>query len=120
MSDVEQQLRELVQVADPNGTVTVRWLARLLGEDVLEAGRSPQSTPQRDLTVEEVAQHFGRAPSTVRGWLSREELRGYKLNGRDWRIPPAAVKEYEQQQLREELPPDEKGTDISDWRRVVS
>lgn len=74
MSDVEEQLRELVQVADPNGTVTVRWLAELLGEDLgddLETtSSSPRITSAPDLTVEEVAEHFGRAPSTVRGWLS--------------------------------------------------
>jgi hypothetical protein len=32
-----QRLRRLIDVADPDGTVTVRWLAEVVGED----GRSP-------------------------------------------------------------------------------
>jgi hypothetical protein len=31
--------------------------------------------------VDEVASQVGRATSTVRGWLARGELKGYKLNG---------------------------------------
>ena len=34
---------------------------------------------ERDLSVEEVAEQTGRAPSTVRGWLNSRKLRGYKL-----------------------------------------
>lgn len=119
MSDIEEQLRELVEVADPNGTVTVRWLAELLGEDLEETSNSPRATWARDLTVEEVAERFGRAPSTVRGWLNREELRGYKLNGRDWRIPPAAVEECERRQRSQRIPGTDD-VDITEWRNDVA
>lgn len=78
----------------------------------------------RDLTVEEVAKETQRAPSTVRGWLINKALDGYKLNGRDWRVPQAALRGYlERQQQREPETPTHDagvGVDITDWRRGVS
>lgn len=45
-----------------------------------------------DLTVRQVAEQLHRSPSTVRGWLEAGRFAdAYKLNRRDWRIPPAAV-----------------------------
>jgi excisionase family DNA binding protein len=119
MSEWEQaatRLRQLVQLGDPDGTVTLRWLAELLGEPV-EGDAVAQSDPPRDLTVVEVSERFRRAPSTIRGWLSRGELQGYKLNGRDWRVTRAAAMEYEQRQ-REPRVEDLDDADISAWRRI--
>lgn len=67
-------------------TVPVRWVRALLG--------SPQAEVSVDLTLEEVAEQVGRAVSTVRGWCASGELRGYRLNGREWRVPASAVAEY--------------------------
>jgi len=50
--------------------------------------------PGRDLTIAEVAQRVGRSSSTVRAWCAAGRLRGYKLRGRDYRIPPAALQEF--------------------------
>ena len=33
-------------------------------------------------------------PLTVRGWLIAQDFRGFKFNGRDWRVPRAALREY--------------------------
>jgi excisionase family DNA binding protein len=112
----EARLRRLVQTGDPDGTVTLRWLAGLLGEPV-EGEAAAESEPPRDLTIGQVAEHFRRAPSTVRGWLFRGDLRGYKLNGRDWRVPRSALAEYEQRQRE----PQDEGSgdvDLSAWRRI--
>ena len=50
------------------------------------------ATAAADLTVRQVAEQLHRAPSTVRGWLEQGRFEGaYKLEGRDWRIPPVAV-----------------------------
>lgn len=114
--DAQARLRRLVQAGDPDGTVTLRWLAEVIGERGGEDERS-EDQPQRDLTVEDVATHFRRAPSTVRGWLLRGELRGYKLNGRDWRVPRSAIVEYEERQ-REPDVKDPEDVDISAWRRL--
>jgi excisionase family DNA binding protein len=112
---VQARLRRLVQAGDPDGTVTLRWLAQQIGEPI--PGEAVAEEPARDLTVEEVAEHFRRAPSTVRGWLLRGDLRGYKLNGRDWRVPKSAVGEYEQRQ-REPGLGDAEAVDLSAWRRI--
>lgn len=47
-----------------------------------------------DLTVEQVAAELSRAPSTVRGWLGAGELAGYKLRGREWRVPRASLRAF--------------------------
>lgn len=115
MSEVEQRLHHLVRVGDPDGTVTIRWLAALLAD---AAGNRPdvQDQPARDLTISEVASYFKRSQSTVRGWLGRGELRGYKLNRRDWRVPPSALAEYQEAQQELAGAPDEE-VDIREWRR---
>jgi len=86
---------------------------------LVEGSEESPSPPARDLTVEDVAEEVGRAPSTVRGWLIAGDLRGYKLNGRDWRIPRAALREYLAAQAGGEDAVDvPEEVDISAWRRV--
>lgn len=116
-SDPIERLRHLVQVADPDGMVTVRWLAGVLGVR-LEDGEPTEEGPLRDLSVEEVAAAMGRSPSTVRGWLIAGALRGYKLNGRDWRVTRAALEEYRAKQGAATPPPSEDPVDVSAWRRA--
>ena len=108
------KLRRLIEVADPDGTVTVRWLAA-----VVEDGAPTYSPPRSagDLTLEEVCEAVKKKPSTVRGWLGRKELRGYKLNGKAWRIPRAALAEYLARQAdRAGDSPEEDEVDIAAWR----
>ena len=71
-----------------------------------------------DLTLFDVADRVGRAPSTVRGWCSRGLLTGaYRLNGRDWRVPPAALDAFLEAQGTHQAPPGSLGaTDLSAWR----
>lgn len=110
------KLRRLIDVADPDGTVTVRWLAAQLDE---EDCSSVASKPVPDLTLEEVCEVVKKRPSTVRSWLSGGELRGYKLNGKAWRVPRSALTEY----LARQSDPSESDAcndarvDISAWRR---
>lgn len=75
--------------------------------------------PERDLSAEEVAEMVGRAPSTVRGWVRSGALRGYKLNGRDWRVTRAALENYLEIQRAGRSTEQEAEVDISDWRRLV-
>lgn len=111
-----ERIRTLIRAGDPDGTVTLRWLAALIGER-LDDGEPEEEQPAGDLTVDEVAAHFQRSPSTVRGWCSRGELRAYKLNRRDWRIPRPAIREYEEAQ-REPEPVDDEHVDIAEWRKA--
>ncbi len=84
--------RDLARAVEgiPNGgsvTLPVAWLRERLegaNEDVVV-----------DLTVEQVANKLGRSPSTVRNWLAAGEIPGaYRLKGREWRIPPAALERF--------------------------
>lgn len=88
-----------------------------LGDD----GGYPGDRSRRDLTIPEVADEVGRAPSTVRGWLVSGKLRGYKLNGRDWRVPPGALRVYLDRQPRNERTAVQAGgEDLSAWRKFRS
>ncbi len=73
-----------------------------------------------DLTLSEVAGRVGRAPSTVRGWCSRGVLTGaYRLNGRDWRVPTAALDTFLEAQGTRQTASSKRssgGTDLSAWR----
>ena len=101
---------------DSSVTPTRAVLANMLEEDVGQA-----STAQHgDLTVEQVATQTNRAPSTIRGWLIDGDLRGYKLNERDWRITQVALREYlDERESKPEQPAHEgQPVDISAWRGV--
>lgn len=87
--------------------------------DMVEASGGVEAV---DLTVDQVAAKTHRATSTVRGWLIAEELRGYKLNGRDWRVTQGALQEYlkAQDSPPEERDPARRGSvDITAWRRAT-
>ena len=96
-------------------TLTRSDLVALLDNHVADVA----SAPSRDLTVEEVAHETRRAPSTVRGWLISGELRGYKINNRDWRVPRPALQEYLTGESAEPSAGEEEPMDdIGAWRRV--
>jgi excisionase family DNA binding protein len=77
--------------------------AESLNAEIPSASRA--SEPLADLTVEDVGRELNRAPSTIRGWLGSGSLRGYRLNGREWRIPRQALKEFLEAQRSEPPPP---------------
>ena len=115
---VQDRLRQLASAlpSDQSAvTFTRADLVALLDDDDGETG----SESGRDMTVEEVAEETGRAPSTVRGWLLDRRLDGYKINNRDWRITRTALREFLASQPKKEGPPLEPGkVDITAWRRV--
>jgi excisionase family DNA binding protein len=64
----------------------------LLELAAVEGAQAGQASPRADFTAAELAAHFNRSVSTVRDWCEHGRFEGaYKLNGRDWRIPRAAV-----------------------------
>ena len=116
---LKERLRQLAYALPSDRsaiTMTRGDLVALLEGDIDET----DVDSARDLTVKEVAKETGRAPSTIRDWLSSGALRGYKLNGRDWRIPRAALREYLEVQATKasKTPPGEGGVDVAAWREV--
>lgn len=72
--------------------VPVGWLREQLRAEPAADSADAQSG---DLTVQAVAQDLGRAASTIRYWCRAGLLEGaYRLRGREWRIPPAALQRF--------------------------
>ncbi len=77
------------------------------------------ATSAQELTVDEVAEQMRKAPSTVRGWLISGDLRGYKLNNREWRMPRSALRDYIARQAETGHQATETAeVDIAEWRKV--
>ena len=119
-------LVELARAIAPDQTVSVpaSWLLKVLSDT--EQPTAPQPILTVDLTLAEVAAKFGRkSPSTVRRWCEKGMLPGaYRLRGREWRIPIAAVVAF-QERYREggcRLAPHASltvaGGSLGDWREV--
>ena len=51
-----------------------------------------------DFTVAEVGKFFNRSPVTIRTWIRDGRLRAYRFQGREYRIPEAAVEEFQQKE----------------------
>lgn len=97
MSELPDELARFLAQHDPNDLLTVRTILRVAG---VETPSQDEPESVRDLTVEDVAEEVSRAASTVRGWLNSGELDGYKLNGRDWRVPRDSLRQYLQGQRK--------------------
>lgn len=114
---LRDRLRRLASALPSDGSSVT--LTRLDLEELLEGEVAEVRDRERDLTVEDVAEETGRAPSTVRGWLIEGTLRGYKLNGRDWRVPRAALRTYLEAQAGPSPASDDgEAVDIGAWRRL--
>ena len=109
------RLRELAERLPPGASVTLTRDG-LLELAAVAGGRVEETVPQADFTVGELALRFHRSPSTIRDWCEHKRLGGaYKLNGRDWRIPQAAVDAFVARQRRQTQEPLVR---LSAWRAV--
>ena len=85
-----QHLRALSAGLPPGASVTLSgdWLREQLADTTGQGAEALDA----DQTIAQLAERFGRAPSTVRAWLEADRFPGaYKLRGRDWRVPAAGV-----------------------------
>jgi len=92
------RLRDLAErlPAGSSLTLTRDGLLNLAASD---GGQADQAAVPPDFTVVELAARFHRSASTVRDWCEHGRFEGaYKLNGRDWRTPHAAVDVFLAQQ----------------------
>src|SRR2546426_7588935 len=94
------RLRELAERLPPGGSLTLTRDG-LLNLAALDGGQADEAAVPPDFTVVELAARFHRSASTVRDWCEHGRFEGaYKLNGRDWRIPQAAVDTFLGEQRR--------------------
>lgn len=109
------RLRRAAELLPAGASITVSRECLL---EALGSADVCSEAPAGDLTVAELASQFQRKPSTVRAWLEAGRFPGaYKLRGRDWRVPPAAVqafREAEQGGRRRGAP---AAADLGAWRR---
>lgn len=115
MKSVADRLRELAERLPPGASLTLTR-GGLLELAAVDGGKVEQAAPQADFTVRELAVRFHRSPSTIRDWCEHRRFEGaYKLNGRDWRIPQAAIEGFLAVPRRR---PPEPVSKLSGWRGV--
>src|SRR6266852_6176106 len=121
-----EQLRKAVAVLPPGTLVTLPREALLDvlggggGDGAAATGSDGPPAVAVDLTVTDLAQRFRRHPSTIRQWLESGRLEGYKLFGREWRVPAAAVAAFQDQQRFGSGSDSavKNRTSLGDWRKV--
>jgi excisionase family DNA binding protein len=109
-----------LRLMPPGSLVPTEWVLAELERE--QGGGKERGEALIDLTVEQVAERLGRSPSTVRNWLGEQRLPGaYRLRGREWRIPPAALTAFLQREAEGKTAglQGQKPADLSDWRRHV-
>jgi excisionase family DNA binding protein len=110
--------------AMPPGSLVPRdWLLSEL-DGAAESGEEEREAVSGDLTLEEVAKRLGRSKTTVRGWCTAGQLRGYKLNNREWRVPVSALEQFlEEQRAGTSSKPKPsraaEDADLGSWRKVL-
>jgi len=122
--DPLDQLRKAIAGLPPGTLVALprEGLLEALGASEVAMSVDPTAAAQVDLTVAQIAQLFGRSLSTVRQWLESGALEGYKLFGREWRVPPAALAAFQKRQRSGNEPltafPARGQGSLGDWRAV--
>src|SRR5688500_2017822 len=94
-SELRAALRLVVESHPAGGSVQ---LPRELVLELLDGAPVDAAEPalERDLTCREAGQVLGRSDSTLRALCERGALAGaYRQNGREWRVPPAAIRAYQ-------------------------
>ena len=107
----------------PGALVPRDWLLEQLTAGLSGPQGSPAPDPPAcvDLTIRDLAQVFGKRPSTVRAWVERGDFPGaYKLNGKEWRVPASAVEAFQDRQRMRAGPRrrTESAGRLSQWRSV--
>jgi hypothetical protein len=105
MVDRDALLR--IAQALPDGSaipVPRAWLLELL--EGTEAPRASRAPLELDLTPEEAGAALHRAPVTIRAYCNAGLVPGaYRLRGRQWRIPRAALEAFQETERSSPLKP---------------
>jgi len=103
----------------PPGTLVPRdWVLEQVSDrsPSLPTVELPTLPARVDMTIRDLAQLFGKQPSTVRGWVERGDFPGaYKLHGKEWRVPVSGVEAFQNGQRRRTAKSEAR---LSAWRTV--
>ena len=117
----QDTLRTALADLPDNALLPVSWIRAHLPE----TATTKPGDSDVDLTVEHVAELFGRADSTIRTWIAQGVFpSAYRLRGREWRIPRSDLVAHQQQQREASKPaPPATATnadaDLSAWRKHI-
>lgn len=93
------QLRRDLERFPSEAMVPVGWVVERLA--AVESSEATTDGLEIDLTCEEVAKLLQRASPTVRAWCATGRFPGaWRLNGKQWRIPRAAIMDFQHQQAK--------------------
>ena len=100
-----------------------RVLERLPGEALLPVAFILETLAEGDdgavdLTLPQVAERTGKAVSTVRGWVASGLVRGYKLHGKEWRVPADALAEFFERARADHAAGRAGEVGLGAWRRL--
>src|SRR5690554_3806934 len=91
LNEVVELLRSLPPGTSMDAAAVAAWLTPLVSDSAHESPVSATEV-QTDLTVQEVADAFGRGVSTIRTWVGEGRFpSAYRVHGREWRIPRSDV-----------------------------
>ena len=107
-------LADLLAQLPNEALVPVSWVRARLAEE----GKEPaQGAPVGDLSCADVGKMLDRTPGCIRGWCARGEIQGaYRLNAREWRIPPLSLRQYLDRAAKPKQV-DPGPVDLGSWRR---
>jgi hypothetical protein len=107
-----ERLRQVAELLPAGASLTLSREALLEALGDVDVGAS--ATVSAEQTVGELGVQFHRSPSTIRGWLEVGRFPGaYKLRGRDWRVPVAAVEAF----VAAEQKSRGRTADLGSWRK---
>ncbi len=111
-------MRELTDFMGALEAVKLEALTKTIAEAQRAANGSDPKL-QADLSTADIARMYDRKPQTVRGWLDRGLLDGYKLLNHEWRVTPENLQKFIREQ-REPLKLEVIGPapDLRGWRKV--
>lgn len=111
-----ESLRTALAAMPPGSLVPRDWVL----EQLSGGSPSPLEAPTLiDLTIADLARLFGKRPSTVRAWVERGNFPGaYKLHGKEWRVPRAALETFQQDQRTHMQPNSRNAPRLGAWRAV--
>jgi len=111
--------------AAPEGTtLSAEAVLDLLRQLGAAADHEAVEPIEPDMTLAEVGELYGRRPNTVRDWVKHKGLRAYLDASGQYRVTPAALKEWQEAQRREKEKPKARATtkpepvDLGAWRKI--